>query len=340
MELELRFCTSADGRRIAYGTLGAGPPLVNVWPWGGMMDADFAQPGVRAYLEGLARGRLAVSFDRRGCGASQREVDDLSMEAQVADLVAVVDHLGLEQFDMIGGAEGAALIVAYAAKYPQRVRRLILPGPFARGQDLGSAQAVLINLIRDSWTLARQALAQVMFPSGPMEAQRYFARTLLDGMSPETAIRYIEYHYTLDVRDVLRHIQAPTLVVHRREDRAVPISVGQAVAALIPNARFVALDGDTVHPASGGAADVLRLVDAFLEQDQPSTDAAVAAARLTPRETEVLRLIAAGRTSSEISHELSLSIRTVGRHITNIYTKIGARTRADATAYAIRHRIA
>ena len=323
--------------------LGAGPPLVNVWPWGGKLDAHFEHPEVRAYFEGLARGRFAVSFDRRGVGASQREVADLSLDAHVADVVAVVDHLGLEQIDLLGGAEGAAPAIAFAAKYPTRVRRLILAGPFACGQDLGNPQAVRIitTLIRDSWTLARSALAQIMFPRGPMEARDYLAQTLLDGMSPETAIRYIENHYTLDIRDLLPRVQAPTLVLHRRGDRAVPISAGQTVAALIPNARFVALDGDTIHPAAG-SADILRLVDEFLAEAPASAGSTTSAdvSVLTPRETEVLRLIASGKTSSEISAELVLSIRTVGRHITNIYNKIGARTRADATAYAIRHRLA
>jgi pimeloyl-ACP methyl ester carboxylesterase/DNA-binding CsgD family transcriptional regulator len=338
MDLEVRFCTSADGTRIAYGTLGAGPPVVNVWPWGGTLDADFAHPEVRAYMEALARGRLMVRFDRRGNGASERDVSDLSQEAHLADITAVASHLGLERFDLIGAAESAALSAVYAAEYPQRVRRLILAGPFACGRDLGNAR-ILINLIHDSWTLARRAIAEIMFPSGPIETQRYLAQTWLDGISPETAIRYIEYHYALDIRDLLPRVQAPTLVLHRREDRAVPISAGQAVAALIPNARFVALDGDSVHPAAR-SADMLRLIDEFLAEDRPPTPADVAATPLTPRETDVLRLIAAGRTSSEISGELSLSIRTVGRHVTNIYTKIGARTRADATAYALRHRIA
>jgi pimeloyl-ACP methyl ester carboxylesterase/DNA-binding CsgD family transcriptional regulator len=344
MDLELRFCTSADGTRIGYGTLGAGPPLVNVWPWGGMLDADFGQPQVHAYFLGLARGRRVVALDRRGCGASQRQVDDFSLEAHVADVAAVVDHLGLEQFDMLGGAEGAAVTAAYAVKYPQRVWRLILAGPFACGQDLGNVQAVriLTNLIRESWTLGRSAIAQIMFPHGPVEAQDHVAQTLYDSMSPETAIRYVEHHYSLDIRDLLPRIQAPTLVLHRRGDRAVPISAGQSVAKLIANARFVALEGDSIHPA-GGSADILRLVDEFLQPPVPNEgrmQAEPSASVLTPREIEVLRLIARGKTSSEISADLSLSIRTVGRHITNIYNKIGARTRADATAYAIRQRLA
>ena len=341
MGLEVRFCTSLDGTRIGYGTLGAGPPLIVAWPWGWTLDADFAQPDVRAYMEALARGRLMVRFDRRGCGASQRDVRDVSPSAQVADIGTVVDHLGLKQFDMIGAAEAAAMCAVYAAENPQRVRRLILVGPFAYSQDLGNAQAIniLIDLIGSSWSMARRALAQAMLPSAPAEVQRYLVEGLRDGISPETAIRYVQYHYSLDIRDVLPRVQAPTLIVHRRDDRAVPMSAAQAVAKLIPDARFVALEGDTVHPASG-RTDILPLIDEFLGQDQPPADAGVAAAPLTPREIEVLRLVAAGRTSSEISQEMSLSIRTVGRHITNIYVKIGARTRADATAYALRHHIA
>jgi DNA-binding CsgD family transcriptional regulator len=118
--------------------------------------------------------------------------------------------------------------------------------------------------------------------------------------------------------------------------------MAREMAATIPNARLMLFEGSWIAPYLGvGAKEITAAIRSFVLDTPaapgPSAVAVGAAAPLTPREAEVLALLAAGRTSSEVSRELSLSIRTVGRHITNIYAKIGARTRADATAYALRH---
>jgi DNA-binding CsgD family transcriptional regulator len=122
------------------------------------------------------------------------------------------------------------------------------------------------------------------------------------------------------------------------------MSVARDLTASIPGARMIALDGTGVVPFPDVTDEFVAAVHTFL-RDTPDDEQRVSARidagpALTPRETEILRLIASGRSSNEISLELTLSIRTVGRHITNIYAKIGARTRADATAYAIRNRLA
>jgi DNA-binding CsgD family transcriptional regulator len=150
--------------------------------------------------------------------------------------------------------------------------------------------------------------------------------------------RLIEAHVELDVRHLLPQVTCPTLVCHSRNDPLWPFDLGVSMAEAIPHARLVPLDGDWGGPFTGpqGAIDAM---DAFLLEVLPdsATPAPPASRPLTTREIEIVRLIAAGRTSKEISQLLSLSVRTVGRHITNIYDKIGARGRADATSYALRH---
>src|SRR3972149_10538761 len=128
MEPQVRFCTSADGTRIACVTWGEGVPLVLVHPWAATLELNWENPDSRAVLESLSPLRLYVSLDRRGAGASQREVDDFSLEAQVADVAAVADHLRLERFDLWGILDGAAVSVAYAAQHPQCLSRLGLWG--------------------------------------------------------------------------------------------------------------------------------------------------------------------------------------------------------------------
>jgi len=267
MEPQIRFCSSADGTRIAYATMGKGPPLVEVVGWGYSLELNWEHPNGRVCLERLAYGRLYVSPDRRGAGASQREVDDFSLESQIADLAAVVDHLQLERFDLFGWVDGTAVAVAYTAQHPERVSRLVLWAPYPCGEEIARPGAVrgLVELIRENWSLARRAIANVVFPNGPTELQRWSSNTLRESMSPETAAKYLQFQSSVDVRPYLPQVKAPTLVLHRRGDRNVPISAGRATAALIPDARFVTLEGDVAHGFFGDLS-YLEIVTRFLDE--------------------------------------------------------------------------
>ena len=291
MELQIRFCTSADGTRIAYATLGEGPPLVYITGWGSNMELDWELPDGRAWFEGLAQGRLLVRFDRRGLGASQREVEDFSLDAQVADVAAVVDQLDLERFDLWGNYDGAAVSVAYGAQYPDRVSRLVLWGGYARGEEIARPEAIrgLVELIRENWSLARRAMQDVLYPSGPTELQRWSSNYLRQSVTPEMAAKYLELQTYTDVRPYLPQVMAPALVLHRRGDRNVPIAAGRAVAALIPDARFVALEGDIAVPYFGDTSYV-EIVTQFLDEGrarEPAAEAPEAGAFRTVLFTDV-----------------------------------------------------
>ncbi|MCH8346091.1 MAG: adenylate/guanylate cyclase domain-containing protein [Chloroflexi bacterium] len=275
MELQIRFCTSADGTRIAYATLGEGPPLVRIPSWGENLELDWQHPDARAFLESLGRGRLLVGFDRRGLAASQREVADLSLEAQVADVEALVDRLQLERFDLWGGLDGAQVAVAYAAQHPERVSRLVLWGAYPRGDEIARPEEIqsLAELIRQNWGIARRAAADVVFPSGPTELQRWWANVCRQSMSPEVAAQYLQFQFSVDLTPYLPQVKAPTLVLHRRSSRNVPISAGRAAAALIPDARFVALEGDIGHPYFGDTS-YLETLTQFLDEGRVQKPAA------------------------------------------------------------------
>jgi class 3 adenylate cyclase/pimeloyl-ACP methyl ester carboxylesterase len=267
MEPQVRFCTSADGTRIAYATMGDGPPLIFVPPWAAVIGRDWEYPDSRASLESAAGSRQLVSFDRRGVGASQREVDDFSLEAQVADLAAVADHLGLEQFDLWGQLDGAAISVAYAVEHPERLSRLVLWSAYSSGVEIVRPGATrgLVELIHGSWGLARRAIASVIFPSGPSELQTWFSDGLRRSVSPGVAVEHVEFYGTVDVGPLLPRVRAPTMVLHRRGNRDAPISAGTAVAALIPDALFITLEGDIDH-AFLGDTSYLETVTRFLDE--------------------------------------------------------------------------
>ena len=155
---EIRFCRTYDGTRLAYAIVGSGPPLVRAAHWITHLDYDWESPVWRHWLVGLARQRMLVRYDERGCGLSDHDVDDFSMDAWVQDLETVVDDLGLAQFPLLGVSQGGAVAVAYAARHPDRVSRLVLFGAYVQGRlrratsDEQRREAALqVEMVRLGW---------------------------------------------------------------------------------------------------------------------------------------------------------------------------------------------
>jgi len=246
VEPQYRYCTSADGTRISYATYGKGAktPLILVESWFYSQLAEWGNPQTRPLLEELARGRVLITFDRRGTGSSQREVDDVSIDYQIADQEAVVDHLSLERFDIVGFDPPTSVV--YAARHPERVSRLVIWSPLARS-DASKAQetnAKMVELALRHWSAYRRMVATDGFPNGPADLQRWFSDMVRDSVSREVAAKYVEQLLHVDIRTFLPQVQAPTLVLHARGVRYVPAEASQEVTALIPDARFVEIEDD------------------------------------------------------------------------------------------------
>lgn len=335
MEQQIRFCTTSDGVRIAYATVGQGHPLVYVNGWVSHLQWAWSEPKPRAFYEGLAKGRLLVRYDRRGTGLSDWDVQDLSLAARVLELETVVDSLSLGRFALMS-LFGGGPAIAYAARHPERVSRLILYGSCHRSPQPPELMQPVLKLLRAKPEVGTGAISSLIAPTGDPSLMARLSEWQRVSASGETAARILEASMTLDVTPLLKDIRAPTLVLHRRGDAIVPFELAREMASLIPGARLEPLDGDIHVPAWGDAKAILNAVDAFLGADIGSCYPQ----GLTQREVEVLRLIAGGATNREIAAELVLSVRTVERHITNIYYKIGARGKADATAFALTHGLA
>jgi len=263
MEPQTRYCKSADGTRIAFNVTGGGPglPSVFVHAWPIANDWLFGRADFRALIEHTARGRTNVYTEWRGVGSSQRDVSDVSMEAQVADLTAVVDALGLPRFALGGAGEGAAVAVTFATRHPERVDRMQLQHPFIVGAapTRASGRATIAGLIHSDWSAARRLLADGAFPSGPVDAQRQYSQMLRENVSPDVAGRYFEFGRSIDLSELLPRIVAPTTVMATR-GHARRVDAVRAVAALIPGASFILLDG------SGGLDFNEAFVRYWLEQ--------------------------------------------------------------------------
>lgn len=250
---EIRFCMAPDGVQIAYATVGQGPPLVKAPNWMNHLEFDWHSPIWRHLLQELAKDHTLVRFDQRANGLSDWNVEDISFDAFVRDLETVVDALSLERFPLLGVSQGCSVSIAYAIRHPERVSRLVLYGGFARGalkrgRQADKAQAeAMITLIRHGWgqdnPAFRQLFTSSFIPGGTQEQMEWFNELQRISISPENAARVRETSCNIDVTELLPKVTVPTLVLHCREDGIVPFDEGRRMAAMIPGARFVSLDG-------------------------------------------------------------------------------------------------
>ncbi len=344
---QIQYATASDGVRIAYWAVGEGPPLISISPMpSSNIQKEWGFAPLQRFYEALASSLQFIRYDCRGAGLSDRDVTDYSLDAHGRDILAVADRLGLERFALEGFAHSGSTAIQFAAHHPERVTHLVLWCSYPRGEDYGRGPRVkaLESLMDEDWEFWTKAEAFHLTNYEGGEISNFFLEYIRESLTEEGSKAAVHELRKVDVTALMPKVRAPTLVLHRIGIAAITVEMAKEIAATIPNARLMLLDGSSVVPYMGGGTKEIIAAIRTLVLDTPPGPAlditAEVRVALTPRETEVLRLIAAGRTSGEISRELSLSVRTVGRHITNIYTKIGARTRAEATAYAIHHRIA
>jgi len=266
MEQQIRFCTTSDGIRIAYTTVGQGPALVIAPGWVSHLQLQWDYPAGRAYLEKATRHRTFVYYDKHGCGLSERSRNDFSIESEIRTLEAVVDHLKLKRFALFSFSQSGPIGIAYAIKHPRRVSHLLLFDTYARGEAITTEEikASFLSLIRAHWGIGSRTLTNIFLPEAEAEAFQWFTRLQREAATPEMAAQLMEFTYRLNVTDLLPKVRVPTLVMHRQGDRAIPFRCGREMAAMIPNARFVPLEGNMHIPFFGDADAVQQCIGEFL----------------------------------------------------------------------------
>jgi pimeloyl-ACP methyl ester carboxylesterase/DNA-binding CsgD family transcriptional regulator len=286
---------------------------------------------------------MLVRYDERGCGLSDWDVEDLSFDAWVRDLETVVDACGVDRFPLLGISQGASIAAAYAVRHPERVTHLIVHGGYARGRLRRTTDPRMVQEAEAMTKLAelgwgkdnpafRQFFTTQFIPDGTPEQWRWFNELERISTSPANAARFMRVFNNIDVVDILPRLRCPTLVLHATGDARVPFDEGRLIAGLIPDARFVPIESNNhlVLETEAGWQRWVEEVRSFLPDTAPTT----VFNALTPRERDLVELIAQGRDNAQIAARLSLSEKTVRNHITSIFAKLGVEHRGQAIVLA------
>jgi pimeloyl-ACP methyl ester carboxylesterase/DNA-binding CsgD family transcriptional regulator len=343
MEPVTQYARTEDGLSIAFWSTGSGPPLIHMpWlPWS-HAQLEWRNDEVRGWFEELAGFSRVVRYDGRGAGLSERAVEAVGVEDQLRDLEAVIERLGLKRIALLGVYHSGPAAITFAARHPEMVSALILWCTYARGRDYYASRRVksILALIED-WELYTETGAHA-FVGWSGEAAHDMAVIMRESVTPEVAKLFFETMGTVDCTPLLSRVDVPTLVIQPRHFPLIDLGLAQQLAAAIPDARFLAVEGDSLAPMH---ADLPEIVEAIRDLVQTTAEADLAESlghagyALTGRQIEVLRLLAEGRSNREIADLLVLSTRTVERHVLNIYAKIEVNNRAQATAFALSHGI-
>jgi pimeloyl-ACP methyl ester carboxylesterase/DNA-binding CsgD family transcriptional regulator len=335
---QIRFLQLGD-RRVAYAVTGTGPLMVAPAWWISHLELDWGDPAFRTFWASVGDGFSVVRYDRLGVGMSDRDVrdEDLTLDGEVALLRAVLHEVAAQRVVLVGGSSGGCAAIAFAARFPEQVDRLLLYGAYADGPSITSPEVreSIVGTVRSHWGLGSRLLADMFLGDTSSAEQERLARYQRAAASAEAAAALLEVVYRNDVRTELERVQAPTLVVHRRGDRAIPYPLGRELAATIPGATLTPLDGTAHFPWAGDWQSVARALRPDAAAGAHASEAAEPpAVLLSGREREVLALVASGLTDPEIAEQLVVSRHTVHRHVANIRHKLGQGSRAAAVAEA------
>jgi pimeloyl-ACP methyl ester carboxylesterase/DNA-binding CsgD family transcriptional regulator len=327
---QIRFCTMPGDVRVAYATVGRGPALVLPAAWISHLELQWQDPAMRGFLLPLAARRTVVQYDKPGCGLSDAWPERLTLDDSVELLRGVVDHLELDRFDLLGISEAGPVSLAFAARYPDRVGRLVVYGGYADGHQIATPEVrtAVIGMVRAHWGLGSDVLADLFLPDASAETKAHFARQQRHAATGEFASELLAQCYATRVDDVLDQVKTPTSVLHRRDDRAIPFRLGRDLAARVPGARLVPLPGRSHFPYAGDSASVVRAILEFLGETAPAVPSG-----LTPRQLEVAALVAEGLTNRQIAQRLGIEERSAEGHAERIRLRLGVTSRSQIAAW-------
>jgi pimeloyl-ACP methyl ester carboxylesterase/DNA-binding CsgD family transcriptional regulator len=332
--VEQRFGSTVvgGGADVVYSLTGSGPFLVVPPPWVSHLELAWAMPPERRFWEALAEHRTVVRYDKPGTGMSSRTPREPSLQGEMELLGAVADAVGAQRFELLGTSMAGAICAAWAADNPHRVDRLVIYGGWARGADI-AAPAVrdhVVGIVAAHWGLGSEVLADIFIPEAHPQVKAALVHYQRESAPAELAASILRFGYDVDVVDRLGRITAPTLVIHREGDRAVPAEHGAFVAGAIAGAQLRVVPGRS-HLAWAGDQDaVLAEIRRFLglPASRRSRNATV-----TRRQAEVIALVSEGLSNRAIADRLGIEERSVEGHLDRIRDRLDLRSRAALAAW-------
>lgn len=249
---EIRYTTSADGTAIAWTATGEGPDLIRTGHWLSHLELDWSGTIWRPGLDRLNQDRRLIRYDIRGTGLSARDAMLDGIDVFVDDLLAVADAAGVERAHLYAPSQAAPVAIAFAARHPDRVDKLVLVGGYAEGRVFRDAgrdtvdEPTILAMIRSGWgrrdSPFLRAFSTLFMPEATAEQMEELIALQLASADPETAVALRKTIDRFRVSDLLSRVEAPTLVIHAERDAIHPISQGQKLAAGIRGAEFLRLD--------------------------------------------------------------------------------------------------
>jgi pimeloyl-ACP methyl ester carboxylesterase/DNA-binding CsgD family transcriptional regulator len=344
----VRYVTASDGTRLAWAESGDGPVVVKAANWLTHLEYEWESPVWKHWLQFFSAHCRFVRYDERGCGMSEWQSGNLTVEQWSADLEAVIDAARpTAPVTLFGISQGAATCIDYAIRHPDRVEKMILYGGYARGGLVRGSPAArlqhqaMADLARVGWgkdnPTFRQVFTSRFIPGGSPEQLQWFNDLCLKTTSDEIIAALLEARGVVDITGSLADVRTPTLILHARGDEAVPIAEARLLASSIPGAEFVELDSRNhilleQEPAWSRFCDAVL---AFLRPGATAGDSVFTA--LSARERQVLALMAEGLSNTDIAEQLTISEKTVRNHASNLFDKLGVWSRAQAIVFARDH---
>ncbi len=290
MQAETRYARS-DGVNIAYQVTGEGPlDLVLVMGFISHLELDWEEPRAAHFLERLSSFARLIRFDKRGTGLSDRPGGLPDLETRMDDVRAVMDAVGCERAALIGVSEGGPMAALFAATYPERTSALVIYGSYAKRQDpdddypwAATREERIAYAAEVEQTWGGHGRPRCARPErGRRRSREWWSTRARASAGPGAARDLILMNSAIDIRDVLPVVQAPTLVLHRTGDQDSQVDEGRYIAAKVPGARFVELEGDD-HLPWIDADQILDEVEEFLTgvRRGPSSDRVLATVLFT-----------------------------------------------------------
>jgi pimeloyl-ACP methyl ester carboxylesterase/DNA-binding CsgD family transcriptional regulator len=344
----VRYLKASDGTQLAWAESGAGPLLIKAANWLTHLEYEWESPVWKHWIHFFSGHTRFVRYDERGCGMSDWRIGTLSVDQWTEDLEDIIAAAQPEApVTLLGISQGATACINYAVRHPERVARMILYGGYVHGAfrrgtpESQAAHRAMIELARVAWaednSTFRQVFTSRFIPGGSQQQLQWFNDLCLKTTAGDIAAKLFEARANVDIEALLPQVRTPTLVLHASKDEVIPLSEGRLLASGIAGAEFVELDSRN-HVLLEGEPAWLKFREAVLSYIEPRSAGAQAVfAALSPRERELLVLIAKGLSNAHIAQRMLISEKTVRNHASNLFDKLGVWSRAQAIVFARDH---